>query len=170
MDVIVLRRGRETAIATTMTDLFRAHWSAVYGYLARRTGDRALAEELAQETFTRATAAFLGWRGGSALAWLYAIARNVVIDHHRRTRPTVVLDEAKLPIDGGLDSDVEFRDLLSRLAEPRRRLLELIYIEGFTQVEVAAMIGRSPAAVRTAVWRAREELRGFMEEDNSDQR
>ena len=63
-------------MAAGMEELFRAHWPLVYGYLRRRTGDPALAEELAQETFYRATRAFLGWRGGSAAAWLRAIGRN----------------------------------------------------------------------------------------------
>lgn len=74
-----------------MTDLFREHWSVVYGYLYRRTGDRALAEDLAQETFAKATAAFLGWRGGPPAAWLLAIARNTLTDHHRRGRPLLPL-------------------------------------------------------------------------------
>ena len=56
-------------MAGGLEDLFRAHWSLVRGYLLRRTGDPAAAEELAQETFYRATRAFLGWRGGSPVAW-----------------------------------------------------------------------------------------------------
>ena len=61
-------------MAAGLEEMFRAHWSLVYGFLARRTGSPTLAEELAQETFYRATRAFLGWRGGSASAWLLAIA------------------------------------------------------------------------------------------------
>ncbi|MBB5868254.1 RNA polymerase sigma-70 factor (ECF subfamily) [Allocatelliglobosispora scoriae] len=153
-----------------MTDLFRAHWSAVFGYVLRRTGDRVLAEELAQETFARATASFLGWRGGSPLAWLFAIARNVVTDHHRRGRPMVELEESLLPPDAFPDVEVETRDLLSRLPEQSRRLLELVYLDGFTHAEVAAMTGRSPAAVRTAVWRARDTLRALALEEKNDDR
>jgi hypothetical protein len=62
-----------------MTELFRAHWPTVFGYLCRRTGDPVLAEELAQETFVKATAAFLGWRGGPAAAWLLVGALLVVL-------------------------------------------------------------------------------------------
>ena len=58
-----------------MTELFRAHWPTVFGYLCRRTGDPVLAEELAQETFVKATAAFPGWRSGPAAAWLLADPR-----------------------------------------------------------------------------------------------
>jgi RNA polymerase sigma-70 factor (ECF subfamily) len=163
-----------------MTDLFRAHWGAVLGYLTRRTGDRVLAEELAQETFVRATAAFLGWRGGSPLAWLLAIARNVTVDHHRRGRPLVPLEEAMLASDAPpevavsevavSETAVEVRDLLSRLPPVSRRLLELVYMDGFTHAEVAAMTGRSPAAIRTAVWRARDALRALATEEYDGER
>jgi RNA polymerase sigma-70 factor (ECF subfamily) len=158
----------ELTIAT-MTELFRAHWHTVLGYLARRTGDRALAEELAQETFTRATAAFLGWRGGSPLAWLLAIARNVLIDHHRRGRRLVPLEESLLPSQAFPDTSVEVRDLLSRLPPNSRRLLELVYLDGFSQVEIAAMTNKTPIAVRTAVWRAREALRALAAEEETSE-
>jgi DNA-directed RNA polymerase specialized sigma24 family protein len=154
-------------MASTMTELFRAHWSTVLGYLARRTGDRVLAEELAQETFTRATAAFLGWRGGPPAAWLLAIARNVLIDHHRRGRRLVPLEDSFVPAQGFPDTGVEVRDLLSRLPPNSRRLLELVYLDGFTQAEVAVMINKSPVAVRTAVWRAREALRILATEEST---
>jgi DNA-directed RNA polymerase specialized sigma24 family protein len=71
-------------VAGGIEDLFRAHWPLVLGYLARRTGSAILAEELAQETFYRATRAFLGWRGGSPAGWLLAIARNVLVDRSPR--------------------------------------------------------------------------------------
>ena len=76
-----------------MEELFRAHWPLVLGYLRRRTGSVTVAEELAQETFYRATRAFLGWRGGSPAAWLLAIARNVLIDEARRGQHLVPLSE-----------------------------------------------------------------------------
>ena len=49
-------------MATTIEEMFASHWGLVHGYLTRRTANRSLAEELAQETFYRATRAFLGWR------------------------------------------------------------------------------------------------------------
>nr|BFE85788.1 hypothetical protein GCM10020093_083890 [Planobispora longispora] len=56
------------------------------GFLLRRTRDPHLAEDLAQETFVKATRALLGWRGDNAAAWLLTIARHVLIDHARRKR------------------------------------------------------------------------------------
>src|SRR4051794_16749890 len=149
-----------------MTELFRAYWPTVLGYLTRRTGDPGLAEELAQETFAKATAAFLGWRGGPPSAWLLAIARNVLADHHRRGRRLVPLDEALLPSQAFPDTPVEVRDLLGRLPAAARGLLELASPAGFSHAEIATMPGQPPAAVRSAVWRARDVFRALAAEED----
>jgi DNA-directed RNA polymerase specialized sigma24 family protein len=141
-----------------LEDLFRAHWPLVNGYLARRTGDAVLAEELAQETFYRATRAFLGWRGGSAVAWLLAIARHVLIDEVRRGRRLVPLPDslvAGIEPSGGDD----VTRVLASLPKSQRHVLELIYVYGYSHAEAAAILGTSEGAVKTAVWRARSAFR-----------
>jgi DNA-directed RNA polymerase specialized sigma24 family protein len=42
------------------------------------------------------------------------------------------------------------------LSARQRRLLELVYVDGYTHAEVAAMTGASPGAIKTAIWRARQ--------------
>ena len=141
-----------------LDDLFRAHWPLVNGYLARRTGDAVLAEELAQETFYRATRAFLGWRGGSAVAWLLAIARHVLVDEVRRGRRLVPLpDSLVADIEPGGGDDVT--RVLASLPKAQRHVLELIYVYGYSHAEAAAILGTSEGAVKTAVWRARSAFR-----------
>jgi len=90
--------------------------------LRRRCGDSATAEDLAQETFYRATQAFLGWRGESPAGWLLAIARNVLIDDVRRERPTLPLKD---PLDNQVEKPewtVETEDALDRLPPDDARL------------------------------------------------
>jgi RNA polymerase sigma factor (sigma-70 family) len=156
---------------TSIETLFRAHWGLVSGYLQRRTGDRALAEDLAQETFLRATRAFLGWRGGRPEAWLLTIARNVLIDHVRTGKPTVQIDEELVAGNPGADpaSNAAVRDALRRIPETQARLLTLIHVDGFTHAEVAAMAGSTPAAIKTAVWRAREVFKHAYQEEDDEQ-
>ena len=67
--------------------LHRMHAAALWGYVLRLTNDRALAEDVVQETLLRA------WRhdvtddaGGSARAWLFTVARNLVVDDARSAR------------------------------------------------------------------------------------
>lgn len=165
-----------------MEDLFRAHWPAVVRYLARRTRNAALAEELAQETFLRAARAFLGWRGDQPLGWLLAIARNVHLDHVRRARRVVSWDDALLSEVPGpprsdrgakgraggsparesaadLDLANDIADVLERLPRPTRCLLELVYFDGFSPAEVADMTGIAPGTVRMSLLRARDAFR-----------
>ncbi len=126
------------------------------GFLLRRTRDPHLAEDLAQETFVKATRALLGWRGENPAAWLLTIARNVLVDHLRRHRLELGLphpDELGVP---ALHAEsLAVRDVLERLSEEHRRLLTLVYFEGFSLVEVAAMTGKKHTTIKTAVWRAR---------------
>ncbi|MEV0581887.1 RNA polymerase sigma factor [Nonomuraea sp. NPDC050310] len=136
--------------------MYREHWLLVCGFLLRRTRDPHLAEDLAQETFVRATRAFLGWRGENPAAWLLAIARTTLLDHVRRRRVELPLpDPDELGVPGFDATGLDVRQALDRLPEQTRRLLELVYFEGFSLVEVAAMTGRTTAAIKTAVWRAR---------------
>ncbi len=139
--------------------MFREHWSLVVGYLTVRVRDRHLAEELAAETFYRATRAFLGWRGGDPAAWLLAIARNVLVDAVRRDRKHVRLDDAALAPIEPLDDDVAVRLALEALTESDRRLLVLVHVYGFSCPEVAAMSGTTAGAIRTALYRARAAAR-----------
>ena len=137
----------------TIEDLFRRHWPLVLGYLVRQTRDVHLAEEIAQETFTKATRALLGWQGGSPAAWLLTIARNTHIDHVRKHgRVVVVVEIPDLPTSD--PSGERVHEVLALLPERVRRLLTLHYFDGFTLVEIAAMSNSTEAAIKAAIHRA----------------
>lgn len=155
------RTDEEAVIASPLEALFREYWGLVYGYLLRRTRDPALAEELAQQTFAKATRAFLGWRGGSPTAWLLAIARTTLVDEHRRGRRVVRLETDVPALTGDPDVAIDVERTLAALPPQQARLLRLVYLEGFDHAEVAAMTGSTAGAVKTAVYRAR---RAFIEE------
>lgn len=145
--------------------LFVAHRSLVFGYLLRRSGDRELAADLTQETFLRVARHLNGFSGGSETAWILTIARNLLIDHWKRRRLT--LDDStgldELIGDDRLDDSIAnrllVRETLAQLDERDRRLLTLLYLEGFTTKEVAAMVGGTEGGVRMAALRARNEFR-----------
>ncbi len=154
-------------MAGGLEDLFRSHWSLVRGYLLRRTADSAAAEELAQETFYRATRAFLGWRGGSPVAWLLSIARNVLIDEIRRGRTLVPLPETLVDSRAEHEDALTVSTVLAALPPAQRQLLELVYVHGYSHAETAAILGSSEGAVKTAVWRARSAFRRLYEGEQS---
>ena len=153
-------------ITAGLEEMFREHWSLVVGYLTVRVRDRHLAEELAAETFYRATRAFLGWRGEAPAAWLLAIARNVLVDAVRKAgrEDAHPLDAKMLQPVEPPDEQVVVGDLLDRLPDQDRRLLVLVHVLGFSCPEVAAMTGSSSGAVRTSLYRARQRTRAALEE------
>jgi RNA polymerase sigma-70 factor, ECF subfamily len=132
-------------------------------YLIQMVGDRALAEDLLQETFHdafRARGQFAELRNPEA--WLFGIARNLALGSLRRRRRFGEafrrLTQATKRSHTEQDA-LEIRDVLERLLTPEDRSLVLLsYLHGFTATELAAMTGRSPAAVRQRLARARAKV------------
>lgn len=139
-------------------DIFRAHQREVFVFLARMVGDRGLAEDLAQETFLRAYRGALRFRGESSVrTWLFTIARNVAVSHHRRRPPPVpdagAPDVSAPARDDALRMDLEA--LLQRLPLPAREALVLCDVLGFGVNEAADLVGLNRSTFRVRLHRAR---------------
>jgi RNA polymerase sigma-70 factor (ECF subfamily) len=83
------RRGDATALGT----LIGRHQRALHGYLQAMCGSRTEADDLFQETWRRVIRNPRSFRGGAFNAWLWRIARNLLVDRLRRRRPSVSLDD-----------------------------------------------------------------------------
>ena len=81
--------------------LYRHAYPRLYGYARRRLFDDLAAEDAVSETMTRALNGIdrFTWRGPGFDAWLYGIARNVVLEHGRSRRRTVCIDADERPAD-----------------------------------------------------------------------
>lgn len=92
-------------------DVFRAFQRPVFAYFFRLVGNRADAEELTQETFVRACAAALRFRGDSSVkTWIFGIARRVLLEASRAglfDRPREMEDRAAPPGDPDTKFDLE---------------------------------------------------------------
>jgi len=77
--------------------LYAAHLPRIYNYFRYRVGDGPDAEDLTSITFEKAWRHRARFRRdlGAFTTWLYAIARNVAVDHWRRRRDTAPLEEAE---------------------------------------------------------------------------
>jgi RNA polymerase sigma-70 factor, ECF subfamily len=148
----------------SVEELFRAHAVDLGRYLVAMVRDRALAEDLLQDTFVDAIRAqdqlprILNRR-----AWLYGIARNRALNALRRTRrfERVLrrLGGSSSVVPAADEQVVGLVDLLQRELEPEPRALILLrYVHGFQAVELAEMTGLSPDTVRQRVARARARL------------
>ena len=144
--------------------LYAAEASALFSFLAYRTGDRSLAEDLLADAFERALRGRYNARKGSAKTWLYAIALNVLRDHMRRAAAE---SRAYERVDEGVArdpfADVEVRDELlrglTRLSAEEREAISLRFGAGLTVPEMATVLGEPLTTVEGRVYRALRKLR-----------
>ena len=145
--------------------LYSAEAQGLFAFLAYRTGDRVLAEDLLADAFERALRGRYNPRKGSAKTWLYAIALNVLRDHVRRVAAE---GRAYARVDGGPDAadpftDVEVRDELIRalagLAAEEREAISLRFGADLTVPEMATVLGVPLTTVEGRVYRALRKLR-----------
>ena len=140
------------------------HADAIYAFLARRWGSHQ-AEDLVSEVFMRAFESRNRVRPhetGSALPWLYGIARNVLRQHARakpRVLPSELMDDTEWArVDDRLDADAmstELRAAVAGLSETEREVLLLTSWEQLTIGEAAAVLGITSNAARVRLHRAR---------------
>ncbi len=150
--------------------LFDEHAQPLFGFLAYRTGDRALAEDLVADTFERALRGRRGFdrRKASEKTWLYAIALNLLRDHERRRGAEArALVRHGAPAAAGWEDDalghVEDRDAVGRamaaLPPPEREAIALRYGAGLTNPEIARVTGEKLTTVEGRVYRALGRMR-----------
>lgn len=150
----------------------------LYGAALRMTRNPADAEDLLQETFTRAFSAFDSFRPGTNLkAWLYRILVNTYISSYRKAKrsPQQVLTEDVEPFsylrelsqDGGRTPEAEVLDripdeevkrALEELPEQFRMAVLLADVEGFSYKEIADITDASIGTVMSRLHRGRKAL------------
>jgi RNA polymerase sigma-70 factor (ECF subfamily) len=137
---------------------------APVGRLARfYLGDGA--EDAVAETFVRAWAALPRYRdtGAPFVSWLYGIARHVVADElaaRRRVEPRAELPDNAA--DLGQDDRLALAAAMARLPREQRQVLELKYLVGLRNGEVALALRKSIGAVNALQWRALRAMRGMV--------
>lgn len=147
------------------------HVWRVYGFLVYRVRDRDVAEDLTQATFERALRAWSRFdpRRASERTWLLAIARNLLIDHYRRDRSSLLepIDELVAPTVSGPEerfgSMPELIDALAKLGERDREVIALRFGGDLTGPEIAALMDLSLANVQQILSRSLRKLRATLD-------
>lgn len=151
------------------------------GYLVKMTRERALADDLLQQTFLkvhRARAAYV--RGADPVPWIYAIAHRTFIDETRRHRRAVVRvgEVEELPeVPAGLTGESEDRrdelrgdpelvtaalDALAELPVQQREAVVLTKLDGRSVAEAAEIAGTTVGAMKVRAHRGYEALRALL--------
>jgi RNA polymerase sigma-70 factor (ECF subfamily) len=157
---------------TTLQQAAERHLDDVYGYLAYLTGDRGLAEDLAAETFERATRLWHRFdeSRGSARTWLCQLARSVALDHFRSerrrarredayARGLALSEEPRFP--EGLAPELELA--LARLSPAEREVIALRVVLDLDGPAAARVLGISQTACSTKLSRALAKLEKELE-------
>ena len=154
--------------------LYAAEAPGLFSFLAYRTGDRALAQDLLADAFEKALRSRGRYdrRRGSEKTWLYAIALNVLRDHARRGAAHARATARLVPVpESGRDARleaVEDRDALAHalaaLSEEEREAIALRFGAELTLPEMAAALGERLTTVEGRVYRALRKLRTHLDE------
>lgn len=136
-----------------------------------------MAEDVLQETFLKAFTA-LKDSHTNMRAWLYMVARNLCCNYMKKEKAMILSEEveeaAGSPREDILDKviwDEQKRELwkaLGKLGSPKKDVLLLQYFGGFRQAEIAAMLHVTPENVRVLAYRAKRELKSYLEVRNYD--
>jgi RNA polymerase sigma-70 factor (ECF subfamily) len=160
-----VRDGRVEKLAV----LFERYQTMLYNFFVRLTGNRATSEDLVQEVFMRVLKYRAGYMGDSKFnVWLFQIARNAHIDHLRKQKTALSLDEQHvetpsreprpdLAYEAGQEAEL-VRRALDRLPAPKRELLVLFRFQNLKLREIAELMGVQVGTVKAQVHRALKDL------------
>ena len=152
--------------------IYHRYVRSVYGLALRRLRDRQRAEDAVQETFASVWRSASSYRPerGPAAPWLYAVARNAIVDRLRaRTEPASEVPDLPSsepgPADRAESSFVAWRihRALEELSAKEREVVELAYWSGMSQSEVAEYLHIPLGTVKTRTRSALSHLSGLLE-------
>lgn len=168
------KRGDEAAF----TELYRRYFVPVYRYVFSHVGSRSDADDLTQDAFVKILGSFSRYveTDSPPLAYFYTVARNTVIDWHRKkkTQPLeddlarTLRDDTVHPEERAANEEEHkgLLELISHLPEGEREAIILKYVNDLSNKEIAAMMKKSEEAVRKLQSRGMHNLRKLLEHNH----
>jgi RNA polymerase sigma-70 factor, ECF subfamily len=169
------RGASGAAEAALMKALYDEHAAVLWRYALRLTGDASQAEDVVQETLLRAWQhpEVVGDTERSARAWLFTVARNMIIDDRRSARYRNVVgstDQAGAPeqstpdeVNAALDR-LLIADAMAQLSAEHRAVIERSYYRGWTTAQIAADLEIAEGTVKSRLHYAVRALRLTLQE------
>ncbi len=175
IEVEVIRRA-QAGDPEAVGWLYDRYYASIYRYFWIRLEDQETAEDLAAEVFVRMIEHLPRYqmRGRPFLAWLYTIARNLLMDHYRAQphEPIALPEDPERP--PGIDGEIEkieargqwecVKRALQTLTPDQQEVLFHRFLEGRSVEETAQRMGKPPSAVKALQHRALAALRRRLEE------
>jgi len=144
--------------------LFVANQHRLFRYFCRAVGHSESARDLTQEVFVRVSRTTIPAEDGDVRAWLFRIARNLALDHHRsrRRRPetaAIDVEEARQPSQ---DVELAVTEALASLPDIDRDVFVMREVAGLSYDEISRACSLTPDGVRSRIHRARLQLRSLL--------
>lgn len=159
-------------------EIYDAESDAIFRFCLLRTSDHDLALDLTQDTFMRFWDALCKEKEiNNCRAFLFAVARNLVIDWYRKKKSTS-LDEMLgddqngggllLAVDSGVEIEAEAKYLVRQINALDSTYRDVVYlrcVEGMKPKEIAKIVGESPNVVSVRINRGLNHLRKLLHYD-----
>ena len=170
--ILICKPLRITANAMSLFHaIYEAHAKDVHRFVLYLSGDRALADDITSETFIRVWTAPEPVRLATVKAWLFTIARNLLLMDRRSISRREAIDEAVPDLHRSALVTSEAKQELERVMEALRHLPEIDRAallmranDGLAYEEIAVALGLSLSAVKVKIHRARLILSKFRNE------
>jgi RNA polymerase sigma-70 factor, ECF subfamily len=158
--------------------LYTHYLTAIYRFIFFRVDDEPVAEDLTEEVFIKAWEALPRYTVGEHpfVTWLYRIASNSIVDHHRKNKKYTPISEIELRLlrmpDMSPEEHAEVQrnasllyEALSKLTEEEKQVVVLRFAEGLTHLEVGAIMGKTEGACRVIQHRALSNLYALLRQN-----
>lgn len=142
--------------------LFAANHDRLFRYFCRAVGQAEMARDLTQEVFLRVTRTSIpAAADGDLRGWLFRIARNLALDHHRKRlrHPEPMALVAEPTRSSSQDVSLAVNEALASLQAVDRDVFLMREVAGLGYDEIAAACELTPDAVRSRIHRTRLQLR-----------
>lgn len=149
--------------------LYEQYVEKVYGFVFHKVFNRQHAEDITANVFHKALEKIESFDPEKAKfsTWLFAIARNAVIDFFRTSRRNIPLEDMwDLPSDENVEQEAEIQLLFEKLQKKmqmlsaeQREILMLRFWQGYSFPEIADILGKSEASVKMATTRSVRKLK-----------
>lgn len=155
-----------------LTLVYEKYHRELYLYIYSLSRNHHIAEDLTQETFLKALLS-LPEEHGNIRAWLYMVARNLFFNYRKKASRNVSLEEEMKRSDEEKDllanmieneRKLQLYQALKKMDMKKREILLLQYFGDLSQKEIAAVLHITPENVRVLAYRAKKELKKYMEQ------
>ena len=166
-----------------LSEIVREHKDGLMLFLNQFVNNFCVAEELTEDTFFRLITKRPKFSGKSSFrSWLYAIGRNIAVDHirHNSKLTNTSIEEIDGYISDGKNLELAYikeeskkslHSALAKLAPDYRQVLWLVYFENFSNSEAAIIMKKNDRQIKNLLYRAKKSLKaeldkeGFIYED-----